>query len=174
MTILPWPANRPSRRPRSTRDLIVDPLPLSVLHSIVSNLPGPKSETEPRRAVRFEAQLAEVLSYKPRNSADAMLATHCIMLGLMAEDMHRDAARPDLDPAQAKKFLRSAKQFEKLRADMKKTLERRQTRPLGKMDPAMFIALGLEQFLVPDPEAMPEEAFSAVIVPLHPAPKTLQ
>jgi hypothetical protein len=33
----------------------------------------------------------------------------------------------------------------------------------------------LEQFLIPDPDdAIEEEAFSAIIVPLHPAPKLLQ
>jgi hypothetical protein len=44
------------------------------------------------------------------------------------------------------------------------------------MDPAMFVSLGLERFLVPDPDDPDnvEEAFSAIIVPLHPAPKTLQ
>jgi hypothetical protein len=44
------------------------------------------------------------------------------------------------------------------------------------MDPATFVSLGLEQFLIPDPEDPNEveEAFSAIIVPLHPAPKLLQ
>lgn len=176
MTILPWPAAHTPRRPRATRKLIVDPLPRSVLHSLVADLPGPKDETDADRAARFEAQLAEVLSYNPRDSADAMIATHCVMLRLLAEDGHRDAVRPNRDPAMAKQLLRGAKQMDKLLANMKQTLARRQAQTLGKMDPAMFVSLGLEQFLIPDPDDpdQPEEAFSAIIVPLHPAPKMLQ
>jgi hypothetical protein len=176
MTVLPWPAAPVPGRRKSARKLIVDPLPRSVLHSFVADLPGPKDETESERAVRFEAQLAEVLGYNPRDSSDAMIATHCVLLRLLAEDSHRDARRPGLDPAQVKQLLRGAKQLDKLLAEMKRTLARRQAQTPGKMDPAMFVALGLEQFLVPVPDDPdePEEAFSAIIVPLHPAPKLLQ
>jgi hypothetical protein len=176
MTILPWPIDHTTRRPRSTRKLIVDPLPQSVLHSLVADLPGPKDETEAERSARFQAQLAEVLGYAPRDSADAMLATQCVLLRLLAEDAHRDASRPILEPAVAKKRLRGAKQMDRLFAEMKQTLAHRQAQTRGKMDPAMFVAFGLEQFLVPDPDdpEQAEEAFSAIIVPLHPAPKMLQ
>lgn len=127
-------------------------------------------------ATRFDAQLAEVLSYHPRDSADAMLATQCVLLRLLAEDCHRDANRPDPDPAKVKKLLRTAKQFDQLLAGMMQTLTRRQEQPIARMDPATFVSLGLEQFLIPDPEDPNEveEAFSAIIVPLHPAPKLLQ
>jgi hypothetical protein len=172
MTVIAWPPDRVARRPRPNRNLIVDPLPTALLHSIVANLPGPKNETESQRNVRFEAQLAEVLNYNPRNSADAMLATHCIMMRLLAEDARQDAAQAE--PARAKKCLRSAREFDKLLIEMRQTLARRQARPLPKMDPATFVALRLEQFLIPDPEDTEEEAFSAIIVPLHPAPKMLQ
>ena len=66
--------------------------------------------------------------------------------------------------------------MDKLLTDMKRTLARRQTQTLGKIDPAMAISLGLEQFLIPDPDDpdQVEEAVSAIIVPLHPAPKMLQ
>jgi hypothetical protein len=176
MIILPWPAGPTPRRAKSTRGLIVDPLPQSVLHQLVSDLPGPKHETEAARAARFDAQMAELLSYNPRNSAEAMLATHCILLRLLAEDAHRDASRPNPDPATAKKLQRSARQMDKLLADMQQTLARRQAQALGKLEPATFIALGLEQLLIPDPDDpnVAEEAFSAIIVPLHPAPKMLQ
>lgn len=176
MTILSWPAEPNPRRPKATRKLIVDPLPQAVLHSLVGDLPGPKHETDTERAARFKVQLAEVLSYKPRDSAEAMIAAHCVMLRLLAEDAHRDAARPHPDAATAKKFLRAAKQMDKLLTDMKRTLARRQTQTLGKIDPAMAISLGLEQFLIPDPDDpdQVEEAVSAIIVPLHPAPKMLQ
>ena len=174
MTIIPWPpAGKP---PRPARKMIVDPLPQSILHSFVNDIPGPKNETPAERAVRYEAQMAEVLSYNPRNSADAMLATHCVLLRLVAQDSHRDAARPGIAPALMKKFLRSARQFEKLAVDMAKTLARRQAQPLGRMDPAIFQSLGMTEFLIPDPDdpAQPDQAVSAVIVPLHPAPKMLQ
>ena len=89
----------------TTRNLIVDPLPKSVLHQLVANLPGPKHETDAARAARFEAQLAEVLSFNPRNSAEAMLATHCIMLRLVGEDAHRDAGRFNPNQAEVKLSL---------------------------------------------------------------------
>jgi hypothetical protein len=173
MTVLPWPT---THHPKSPRKLVVDPLPQSVLHQLVSDLPGPKHETETERTARFDAHLAEVLSYHPRDSADAMLACQCVMLRLLAEDCHRDASRPNPDTANAKKLRRTAKQFDKLLDGMKQALAHRQERPVAKMDPAMFVSLGLERFLVPDPDDPDnlEEAFSAIIVPLHPAPKTLQ
>jgi hypothetical protein len=176
MTVLPWPPDAPRRHPKSPRKMIIDPLPQSILHGFVTDIPGPKDETETTRAARFEAQLTEVLSYNPRNSAEAMMATHCVVLRLLAEDSRHDAARPGLAPAVAKKFLRSAKEFDQLIADMKQTLTLRQARPLERMDPALCLSVGLGEFLIPDPDdpAQAEEAFSAIIVPLHPAPKMLQ
>jgi hypothetical protein len=176
MTVLPWPAAATSRRPRSTRKMIVDPLPQPILHSLVSGIPGPRDETDVQKSARYDAQLAEVLSYQPRNSAEAMLATHCVLYRLLAEDAQRDAARPGQTEAQEKKRKRMAKQMDKMLADMRHALARRQARPLGKMDPALAVSLGMEQFLIPDPDDpdQAEPAFSATIVPLHPAPKTLQ
>ena len=176
MTVLPWPAGHKSHRAKAPRKMIVDPLPQSVLHSLVRDLPGPKGETEEQRALRFDAQLAEVMTYKPRDSAEAMLATHCIVLRLMAEDCYRDAARTGVSSAMVKRFNRDGKQFERLLAKTRATLLRRQAQPLGRMDPAMALSLGLGQFLIPDPDDPDqiEDAFSATIVPLHPAPKMLK
>jgi hypothetical protein len=176
MTVLPWPPDPNHRPQKSPRKLIIDPLPQSILHSFVADLPGPKDETETARAARFEAQLAEVLTYNPRDSAEAMMATHCVVLRLLADDSRRDAARPGVAPGMQKKFLRQAKEFDQLIAEMKENLASRQTRPPGKMDPALGLSLGLGEFLIPDPDdpEQAEEAFSAVIVPLHPAPKMLQ
>ena len=149
MTVLPWPADLFSRRPAPTRRLIVDPLPESVLHQMVADLPGPKGETAAERAARFQTQLAEVRRYNPRDSVDAMLATQCLLLRLLSEDCHRDAVSAHGVPAKMKKLRRSAKQFDKLLGEMEQTcLAQRQERPAPKLDPAMFIALGLEQFLV--------------------------
>lgn len=181
MTILPWRFGGRLRRPEQPRKMIVDPLPRSVLHSFVADIPGPKDETEAARAARFDEQLAEVLSFNPRDSAEAMLATQCVLLRLLAKDTHRDATRPGLTPGVVRKILRDAKEFEKLIVDMRKTLVQRQAQPLGRMDPALCVSLGLGEFLIPDPNdpgsddpGGEEEAFSAVIVPLHAAPKMLQ
>lgn len=162
--------------PRSTHEPTVDPLPTSVLHQLVADLPGPRDETDAGRAARFEAQLAEMLSYRPRNVAEAMLATHCILLRLVAEDALRDASRAASVPAMAKRHQRSAKQFYKLLANMQRMLTDFQSRPLGPVDPAVFAASGHEEVPVSgrSPVADAEEAFSAIIVPLHPAPKMLQ
>ena len=88
----------------------------------------------------------------------------------MADD--DQASSPDV----ARKCLRHAKELERLQADMKQTLARRQSRPLTRMDPAIFRSLGLGQFLAPDGDdpAEVEPAAAGVIVPLHPAPKLLQ
>jgi hypothetical protein len=175
------PRLRPVRPTRSGPDLVgnflVDPLPKSVLHQLVADLPGPKDETETARAARFEAQLAEVLSYRPRNAAEAMLATHCILFRLVADDARADASRTCSIPAEAHQHLRSARQFDRLIAKSQRTLADFQARPSGIPDPVMSAALGLSPVLAPDPGRSiddAEEAFSAIIVPLHPAPKTLQ
>jgi hypothetical protein len=175
MSIVPWPPRKPPL-PRKTSKVVVDPLPEAILRAFVADIPGPKNETEAERADRFETQLAEVLSYKPRDSADAMMATHCVLLRLVAEDARRDANRADVAAQTARKCLRDAKELERLATDMKQMLARRQSRPLAKMDPALFRSLGLGEFIVADPDDPDQldQATSAVIVPLHPAPKLLQ
>jgi len=171
MTNPSWPPRPP------TRKLIVDTLPQSVLQQLVADIPGPKDETEAARAARFEAQLAEVLSHNPRDAAEAMLATHCILLRLVADDARGHANRARAFPAEAKQHQRSARQFDKLLANMQRTLTDFQARPLSPPDPAICAALGLKASPMPDPARTiddAEEAFSAVIVPLHAAPRTLQ
>ncbi len=201
MTIVPWPSGDQRRRPEQDQELIVDPLPKAILHGLVADLPGPKGETEAERAIRFEAQLAEVLRYNPRNSAEAMLATQCILLRLMLADSRHDAGRPDLTPGLAKKLLQHAKEFRKLIGQMEQALASRQAQPAGGMDVRLALALGLGEYVIPDPAAtlpaasvaaakvpaakvpaakvpaidgLADYAVSAVIVPLHPAPKMLQ
>jgi hypothetical protein len=167
---------RPSK-PVPTRRLVVDPLPKTVLHKMVADLPGPRDETEAARAVRFQVQLAEVLRYNPRNPVEVMLATHCIMLRLVGDDARRDANHARARPELARQHQRSAKQCDQRVAANRRMLADFQSRPLRSLDPATFAALGLNEFLIPDPTQRTddaEEAFSAIIVPLHPAPKTLQ
>ena len=163
--------------PASSRRSIADPLPQSVLTQLVADLPGPKGETDSARAARFEDQLREVLSYNPRNAAEAMLAAQCVLLPLLGEHARSDAGRPAGDPALAKQSLRHARQFDKSLADMKRRLQHLQTRPLGPLDPAWFAQAGLGQRRIADPgtdQTDAEETFSNVIVPLYPAPKMLQ
>jgi hypothetical protein len=183
MTIPSWPPAGKPPRASSTRGLSVDPLPRSILHSLVSDLPGPSDETPSMRALRFQSQMAEVLNFKPRDSFEAMIACQCVMLRPLAEESRRDAVRPDLSEANKKQCLQSAKQLDRLIADMKKALTKRQAKPLGDMDPMMFEALGLGQFLIREHPAGAHEAEDrgsfaqfpeAIIVPTHSAPKLLQ
>ena len=173
MTVIPWPTGGKSRQ---TRELVVDPLPQAVLHSLVSDIPGPKNEPEADRLVRFKLQLAEVLGYRPRNVVEAMSAVHCIILRLLAEDANRDAARPGRSPTTAAKIRRDQKQFTQLLDKWEKRLTRRQTGAQPEMDPATYKSFAPGEFVVPDPADTDhdEEAVSAIIVPLHPAPKMLQ
>jgi hypothetical protein len=181
-TLFPMPIPSSPTKPApgqtgSTRKLIADSLPTEVLHQMVADLPGPRDETGAARAARFEAQLAEVLSYKPRNVAEAMLATHCILLRLVADDARLDVLRLEGVPAKARPHQRSASQFNKLQANMQRTLADFQARPQARQTPAVFAAFGFNALPASGPAQSPddaEEAFSAVIVPLHPAPKTLQ
>jgi hypothetical protein len=172
----------PANRARDTRDLtdefIVDPLPTAVLHYLVADLPGPRGETGIARAARFDAQLAEVLSYNPRNAAEAMLAAHCILLRVVAEDARGDASRAGADAAMVKQHVRSARQLDKLLVNMQRTLADFQHRPLGTPGPASFAAPSPGPRPMPDPARTTpawsaEEAFSAVIVPLRPASETV-
>ena len=177
MTVLPWPAGRAPRRSSTPRAEIADPSPGTVLHTLVSDIPGPRGETAPERAARFEAQLAEVLSYTPRDAVEAMLAVQCVVLRLVTEDAQRDAARPGLPPDLARDIPRSVRQMTKLTAKMKRTLRDWQDRPLPAVDSAAFRAVEPPAPApLPDPDAYDEtaEAFSAIIVPLHPAPRMLQ
>jgi hypothetical protein len=181
MTNLPWRSGA-ARSPESPRETTVDPLPRSVLHAFVVGIPGPPGETEAARAARYEAQMAEVLSFNPRDGVEAILATQCVMLRLVAKDAHRDAARPGLTPGMLKKIQRSEKELEKLIRDMSRTLADRQAKPRSRTGPALRVSRGLGKFLDSDftdadptaPDNDEEEAFSGVIVPLHAAPKLLQ
>jgi hypothetical protein len=176
MTVLPWPPHQKPRQRKSGRKMIMDPLPAPVLHHLVSEIPGPPGETKTERADRFQRQLAEVMSYKPRSAAEAMIATHCVVLRLLETDSLRDAGRTDSPPNSRKKNQKFASQFDKQAREMEKLLAHWQTTPLGKRNPSLFEAVGIEPYLIPDPDdpEQAEAAVSAVIVPLHPAPKMLQ
>jgi hypothetical protein len=161
-------------------------LPQSVLHHLVANIPGPTGETEAARAARFEAQLAEVLNYRPRNAAEAMLATQCILMRLVGDHARADAERSCMIPATSKQHLRSATQFDKALTNTQRTLAHFQSRCLGTPDPATVAPAALVTSADPVSQSQntssvraritdeSEEAFSGVIVPLHPAPKMLQ
>lgn len=176
MTILPFPAGRTPRRALKPRRQIVDPLPQAILRSLVSDIPGPPGETDAERAARFEAQLAEVLALNPRDMVEAMLATQSVLMRLVRDATRRDAAQPDQPPGMARVHEDQAKEFDDLIAETMRTIATRQADPLGRMDVALCRAMGLGEFLIPDPDVMDEtaDAVSAVIVPLHPAPRMLQ
>ncbi len=169
MTLIPWPPiGSRKRHPRSVRKSIVDPLPQAVLRSLVSDLPGPRQETAAERAARYDDQMAEVLSFRPRNCAEAMIACQCVLLRVLA------GMANGVSPTQ--KPSGDAKQLARLIIDMKQALADRQAAPLGKIDKSIFVALGLTESLIPDPGDPDQlnDAFSAIIIPLHAAPKMLQ
>jgi hypothetical protein len=176
MTVLPWPKDSKGRPEKRWAPPIPDTLPKGVLHSMVANIPGPRNETAADRANRFQVQLAEVLSYGPRNAAEAMLAMHCVMMTVVAEESYRDAAsQPASSPLQ-KKHLRLAKQLSGQSTAIHKLLVDRQSRPLGEASKALEAAVMALYPAPPEPDdaAQPELAESAVIALLHPAPKMLQ
>src|ERR1051326_3168074 len=116
------------------------------------------------------------MSYKPRDALEVMMATQCIVMRLAETATLRDAGRPDV-PAQVREQNRKLTlRIDKQVRDTEKMLKRWQSGPLRKMNPALFQSLGLDGFLISDPDDPEgaEEAASAVIVPLHPAPKSLQ
>jgi hypothetical protein len=170
MTVLTWPTGR---RRVAANKLIVDPLPQAVLRQMVSGVSGPKDETAARRTARFEAQLAAVLKCRPRNSAEAMMATHFVIMRLAAEHLDRSTTDPTARPAIGKKLARASNQLLKMISETEKSLAHQQAHPLELMDVATATALSLGEYVVPASRA-PDEGFSATINPLHPGPKTLQ
>jgi hypothetical protein len=175
MTILRWPNQNGSRQGAAAREPETEALPRSVLHSLVADLPGPVGETEAERLTRFVAQLAEVLSYRPRDAADVMLASHCIMLGMLAAAAHRDATRSGVAPHTANTFLRDMKQFEKMIAESRRIIAlRRAASKRTARQPVPRTADLRSKTVARDDAGQSDQAVSAIIVPLHPAPKLLQ
>jgi hypothetical protein len=97
-------------------------------------------------------------------------------LNMLVMNANRDAAVQPPGSAARRKIIRDAMNLMKQISAIYEHLVARQSRPLGEIDRTMFEALGLGRFLIPEPNELPldEEAFSAIIVPLHPAPKMLQ
>jgi hypothetical protein len=176
MTILFWPPTESRRPAQLTQKVVADRSPESILDKFAADIPGPKHETEAERADRIAMRRAQILSYHPRNAAEAMLATQCIIFGMLIAEARRNAATVPRTPSSTNKFLRDSRLLMRQSTAMQRTLVERQSRPLAEIDNAVFAALGLSQPVIPEPEdrALAEEAFSAVIVALHPAPKMLQ
>jgi hypothetical protein len=176
MAIIDWRLPTRQRQAKPSPERISNRLPRLVLDHLVSELPGPPNETEAERAVRNDAQRAEVLGFRPRDTVEAMLATHCMMLGMVAEDASRNAARQPATSAEGKKSGRVAKQLSQQTTITHRLLAERQSRPLAPLHLKVLEVLGMNR---PQPPAQDDpaevgQAESAVIVPLHPAPKMLQ
>lgn len=176
------PARIPAPRGRKPRRSIDPPPPEDIVHAMVDGIPGPAGETPEERNTRFQAQRTEVLSHGPRNAMEVMLATHCVILRLLAEDAWRTAARPDTEPNRARLCLDQARELDQQRAETKRLLTRgllripHTPRPPPILDSVLCPVPGARPRQSPGPDAYDnvEEAVSAIIVPLHPAPKTLQ
>jgi hypothetical protein len=119
---------------------------------------------------------AEILSYHPRDTVEAMLATQCILFGMVITNAERAATNFLPTSSAGKKILRDARCLSRQIVAIRRRLAERQSRPLPEIDNAVSKALGLSQPPTPEPNdrALAEEAYSAVIVALHPAPKMLQ
>ena len=98
------------------------------------------------------------------------------MLRVLRQHTGAGASNANLTSSMMKKIMRDSKQFDKMLAAMETTAARRQAQPLPPLDPALFRAFGLDDFLMPfhDDAGQTDGAVSAVIVPLHPPPKLLQ
>lgn len=176
MSILPWPKQpRPSAR-ANRRAPHPDPLPRSILHAMVADIPGPRGETEDERAARFQRQLADVLSYKPRDAAELMMAVQCVVMRLLQADSARDAARADAGSELAKQARRQAGDFAVLAQEMAAALARFQARPLTGPAAGILSALGKppSRERVSDEPAFAEKPAGASIAALHPAPAAIQ
>jgi hypothetical protein len=176
MTILPWPT-KPQHQPRPTnRKMIIDPLPRPVLDMLVSAMPGRGKETKAERDARFQRQLAEVMAYQPRTALEAMLAIQCIAMRMMCEDASRDARRTDLPERLRGQNRNLERKTEAHIRDAEYRLAEMQKEPVHKFRRVLFDAAGVEPWMKPDPDdpENAEQADSAVIVPLHPSPETLQ
>jgi hypothetical protein len=177
MTIIPWPGKR--HRVKAPRQFTAIRLPEAVLDSFAADIPGPKSETPAEHAINHAAHRKEILSYRPRDAAEAMLATQCILLGLVTADAKRDAAAQNPRSASKRKVQLVAKQLSDQTMAMHRLLVDRQAQPLGTMNEAILAALGFAEPPAPYPipgaaQPHPAKIEDAVIVPLHPAPKMLQ
>jgi hypothetical protein len=161
---------------REGPESMVEPPPDWMLRDLVASIPGPPNESEAGRAARFAAQMAEIRAMNPRDSVDAMLAVQCVMMRLLADDSRRDAERPRIDPIAKKKFLNAARKLDEVHAELKRALTSRQARAgwAPPVAPPLYPAGVWRAPWARDATDPPDEAESAVIVPLHPSPKMLQ
>jgi hypothetical protein len=178
LTTILWP---PDTKTQSAPESTINTVPDSILDYFAASLPGPKHETEAQRTARIAARRAEILSYHPRDSVEVMVATQCILLGIVTSDARRDAAGQPPGSSMAKAILRATKQFGKHIDALNRMTVERQAPPSGDMVQAVLQSLGVIDPPVPSPPVLDprdpsqvEGAISAIIVPLHPAPKMLQ
>ncbi len=168
MTLPPGPKSRRTRRVSDTAD--DDRLPEAALRDIVANIPGPKAETQAERAVRFDAELAEAIAYNPRDQVEAFVFVQNIIMRGYADAARREAAMTGTISAHTKLVLES----EKLMQSSLKVLKKHYLP--HRSPPALIQEAELLHRLIrhDDDPALTEQAVSAIIVPLHPAPKMLQ
>jgi hypothetical protein len=176
MTVPLWSPPE-SRRPRDlTAKPVVDRLPEAVLDKLAEDIPGPKHETVAGRADRIAMRRTEILSYRPRDTAEAMLATQCIILGMLMAYALGDTAIFPPTSSIGKKTDRDIRFLYRNIKGLPRCMLERRTHLMAETNRVTLEACRLSQPPIPEPNdrALAEEAFSAVIVPVHPAPKMLQ
>jgi len=187
MTIVPWPVDAKKRAPESPID--------GILRILLADIPGPPNETPEERAARMDRLFQEAKAMDPRDGTEAMLAAQCLILGLMIDDCQKDAERADLAPRYRRAASQHVRNFETLLRDSRRLLKQCQRRPQTLRTVAPAPVRPAAPLPAPPPVPAPaaaaaprpvpvrkrkddihliEEARSGVIVPLHPAPKTLQ
>jgi hypothetical protein len=176
MTVPLWSPPE-SRRPRDRiAKPVVERLPEAVLDKLAADIPSPKHETAAERADRLAMRRTEILSYRPRNAAEAMLATQCIILGMLMAYALGDTAIFPPTSSIGKKTDRDIRSLYRNFKGLPLCMLERRIHLMAETNRVTLEACRLSQPPIPEPDdrILAEEAFSAVIVPVHPAPRMLQ
>jgi hypothetical protein len=119
---------------------------------------------------------ADILSYRPRDPAEAMLATQCIISGILTAYALGDTAAFLHASSTGMKNLQHIRSLYRHIRVLPRAMVERHSHQMAEMNKVVLEAYWQSQPPIREPNdrAPAEEAFSAVIVAVHPAPKMLQ
>jgi len=152
------------------------PLAAEQVYEIVAAIPGPEGETDRQHAARFLMQLQDVLTFKPRDTIETRVAAQCVTFGLMPEGVPLGPGQTTIEAHLVKILVDNARLIEKTKRLLRSVELGRQPGPWDPIAPAISRLLAKFRPPIAEPDDPHEiaEAASAIIVPLHPAPKSLQ